>query len=64
MPLSFDKGIADVLYPPTPTEAQKQKVKSIIPLTKCSRFFNYYIDLKSKNFTTSLKVTYVVNLRC
>ena len=26
MPLSFDKGIADVLYPQTPTEGPKSQI--------------------------------------
>ena len=44
MPLEFDKGIAVVLHAQIPTESPPPL--PLIPVTKCSRFYNYYRDRK------------------
>ena len=45
MPLEFDKGIAVVLHAQIPTESPPPPLP-LIPVTKCSRFYNYYRDRK------------------
>ena len=39
MPLSFDKGIADVLYPQTPTEGPKTKSQIYNSLDEMFKIF-------------------------